>query len=185
MTVRSTFFAMLTGTALIAAPMWIGHDARLIWNASASVPIGLYRIEPTDRIDVTDLVVVEPPNELADFLAERGYLPRGVPLIKRVLALPGATVCRAGTTVTAYDHVYGEARERDSLGRELPGWQGCRVIADGELFLMNWDAADSFDGRYFGPIPANTVIGRPIPIWTPGEPDPVVDEFREPVSDEP
>lgn len=185
MTLRITLLAMLSGTALIAAPICIGHDARWIWNASASVPVGLYRIEQTDRIDVADLVVVMPPDELADFLAERGYLPRGVPMIKRVLALPGATVCRTGTTITAYDHRYGEAREHDSLGRALPVWRGCRVVGEGELFLMNWDAADSFDGRYFGPIPASTVIGRAITIWTPDEPDPVAGHPREPVSDEP
>lgn len=185
MTMRITLLAMLSGTALVIAPIWTGHDARFIWNASASVPIGLYRIEPADRIDVADLVAVIPPGELADFLAERGYLPRGVPLIKRVLALPGAKVCRNGTTIIAYDHAYGEARERDGFGRALPLWRGCRVIAEGELFLMNWDAADSFDGRYFGPLPANTVIGRAIAAWTPGYPDPVPDESREPVSDEP
>lgn len=171
MTTRVTIITMLTGIALAAAPAWIDHDPRLIWNASASVPIGLYRVEPTERIDVTDLVAVMPPHELANFLAGRGYLPRGVPMIKRVLALPGTTVCRTGTTITAYDHAYGEARERDSLGRGLPVWQGCRVVADGELFLMNWDAADSFDGRYFGPSPASSVIGRVFPVWTDTEGD--------------
>ena len=101
MTARVTLLAMLAGTALITVPICTGHDARWIWNASASVPLGLYRIEPADRIDATDLVVVMPPDELADFLAERGYLPRGVPLIKRVLALPDTSVCRTGTTITA------------------------------------------------------------------------------------
>jgi conjugative transfer signal peptidase TraF len=185
MTPHFSLINMLAGVALIAAPAWPGHDARFIWNATGSVPLGLYRIESADRIDVTDLAVIVPPDDVADFLAERGYLPRGVPLIKRVLALPDTTVCRTGTTITAYDHAYGEARDRDSLGRDLPDWQGCHVIADGDLFLMNWDAADSFDGRYFGPIPASTVIGRAIPIWTPGDPAPVADDFREPVPDEP
>ena len=55
---------------------------------------------------------------------------------------------------------------RDHAGRELPVWQGCRRIADGELFLMNWDAPDSVDGRYFGPFPRSSVIGRALPVWT-------------------
>ena len=57
------------------------------------------------------------------------------------------------------------ARERDGRGRPLPAWQGCRVIAPGELFLMNWQSADSLDGRYFGLIPASAVIGRAHPVW--------------------
>ena len=32
------------------------------------------------------------------------------------------------------------------------------VIGGGELFLMNLEAADSLDGRYFGPFPASAVI---------------------------
>lgn len=34
---------------------------------------------------------------------------------------------------------------------------------------MNPRSADSFDGRYFGPLPASSVIGRAIPLWTIGE----------------
>lgn len=163
---RLTVLAMLTGCACLAAPAISGHGPRFIWNASASVPIGLYRIAPLDRIKVADLVSVQPPEQFAGFLAERGYLPRNVPLIKRVLALPGTPVCRHGATIVAYDHAYGEARNTDRLGRELPVWQGCRTLAEGEVFLMNWDAEDSFDGRYFGPVPLTAITARVIPIWT-------------------
>jgi type IV secretory pathway protease TraF len=34
-----------------------------------------------------------PPSPLANFLSSRGYLASGVPLIKRVLATTGQTVC--------------------------------------------------------------------------------------------
>ena len=110
-------------------------------------------------------LILLPPDDLATFLAERGYLPRGVPLIKRVLALPGTEICRHGATVVAYDHAYGEAQPRDHSGRDLPQWQGCRVIAEGEVFLMNWDAPDSLDGRYFGPLPRSAVTARVTPIF--------------------
>ena len=163
---RLTLLAMLAGCAMLAAPAISGHSPRYLWNASASVPIGLYRIAPPGRIEVGDLVAVLPPEPLAGFLADRGYLPRNVPLIKRVLALSGTPVCRHGTTIVAYDHAYGEARRTDSLGRDLPVWQGCRTLAEGEVFLMNWDAEDSFDGRYFGPLPASSITARVIPVWT-------------------
>lgn len=163
---RFTVTAMLTGAALVVVPIVTGHAPRFIWNASASVPIGLYSLAPVASVEVGDMLVVLPPDDLAVFLDAHGYLPRGVPLIKRVLALPGAEVCRRGATVTAYDHPYGDAQPRDRFGRDLPQWQGCRIVADGELFLMNWDAADSLDGRYFGALPASTVIGRALPLYT-------------------
>ena len=83
-----------------------------------------------------------------------------------LLALPGQTVCRTGLTIAVDGIEMGQARERDGPGRPLPVWQGCRTLGAGEIFVMNWQSADSFDGRYFGPIPASSVIGRAIPVWT-------------------
>ena len=139
---------------------------RLIWNASASAPIGLYTVRPVERPQRGDLVAVVPPERLAVFLAARGYLPEGVPLLKHVVALPGQLVCRSGDRVTVDGRVLAIARERDSLGRPLPAWQGCRRLAGDELFLANPQVPDSMDGRYFGPLPARTLLGRASPLWT-------------------
>jgi type IV secretory pathway protease TraF len=122
-----------------------------IWNSSESVSLGLYSLLSTNEPHVAELVAVVPPEPLATFLADGGYLPRGVPMLKRVPALPGQTVCRNGLTISVDAIEMGEARERDSRGRSLPVWQGCRIIGDDELFLMNWQSDDSLDRRYFGP----------------------------------
>lgn len=137
-----------------------------IWNASESVPIGLYRLRPAGNLIVSELVAVQPPEPLATFLADGDYLPRGVPMLKRVLALPGHTVCRDRLTITVDKIEMGEARERDSRGRPLPVWQGCRIIADGDVFLMNWQSAASLDSRYFGVLPTSSILGRAEPLWT-------------------
>ena len=163
---RIILWATAFSAALIAAPALLAWPPRLIWNASASAPLGLYRVHPVGRIEVGDLVAVRPPDGLAAFLADRGYLPLAVPLIKRVLALAGTEVCRKGAAIIAYDHTYGTALDNDRLGRDLPRWQGCRVLAEGEVFLMNWDAPDSLDGRYFGPLPVTTITAKLSPLWT-------------------
>ena len=139
---------------------------RYIWNASDSVPIGLYRLRPTERLAVADLVAIRPPKPLAHFLDLNGYLPAGVPVLKRVLALPGQTVCRTGPTIAVDNVEMGRARERDGRGRPLPVWQGCRVVSADEIFVMNWQSAESLDGRYFGPISASAIIGEALPVWT-------------------
>jgi conjugative transfer signal peptidase TraF len=138
----------------------------LIWNASASVPIGLYAVERSIGLRLADLAVVRPPEKLAEFLADRAYLPRGVPLLKHVLALSGQSVCRDALGVRIDGMAVGAAREHDSRGRPLPKWSGCRVVREDEIFLMNPRSADSLDGRYFGPLPASSVIGRAVPVWT-------------------
>jgi conjugative transfer signal peptidase TraF len=139
---------------------------RLIWNASASVPIGLYAVRPSGALHVDELLAVMPPEPLATFLDERHYLPKGVPLLKHVLALPGQTVCRSGRTITVDGAAMGMALDRDHLSRPLPVWDGCRVIAGGDVFLMNRQPGDSLDGRYFGPLPTTGVVGRADPLWT-------------------
>lgn len=160
---------MLTTSAAtvgIALTAFIDMPKKLIWNASASIPLGLYEITPIHHLNIGDRVAVVPPEAIARFLAERGYLPRGVPLLKTVAALAGQRVCRIGNRIIVDGEVIGDARERDRLGRALPVWQGCRRIGEDEFFLMNASVADSFDGRYFGPISATAVIGKAHPLWT-------------------
>jgi conjugative transfer signal peptidase TraF len=170
MTGRATILLFTAGASALALSTIGAMPAkRYVWNASGSVPVGLYRLQPTGELFVTELVAVRPPEPLATFLSERGYLPRDVPMLKRVLALPGHTVCREHLTITVDNIATGEARERDSRGRPLPVWQGCRVIAEGEIFLMNWQSADSLDGRYFGVLPMSAIIGRAKPLCTSGE----------------
>jgi conjugative transfer signal peptidase TraF len=161
----ATAFVTFVATVLLLSTVG-GATPHYIWNASRSVPIGLYRLRPVTKLTVTELVVVQPPDLLATFLDLNGYLPIGVPMLKRVLALPGQTVCRNGLIISVDGIDVGQARERDGQGRPLPVWHGCRVIADGDVFVMNWQSADSLDGRYLGPLPVTAVIGRAVPVWT-------------------
>ncbi|MBN9241216.1 MAG: S26 family signal peptidase [Mesorhizobium sp.] len=150
----------------MAIATFVHFPTKLVWNASASTPIGLYSIAPSDGFEVTDLVAVRAPEPLAAFMVARGYIGQGVPLMKRVAGVPGQQVCRRDHVITVDGVPMGDALDRDHLGRSLPVWHGCRRIAEGELFLMNWSVRDSLDGRYFGPLPTNTVIGRATPLWT-------------------
>jgi len=143
-----------------------GATPRYVWNASNSVPIGLYRIAPAGKFTLTELVAVQPPDPLAALLDLNDYLPSGLPMLKRIVALPGQVVCRIGLTIIVDGVEMGRARERDGRNRPLPVWQGCRIIGEDEIFVMNWQSADSLDSRYFGPLPASAVIGRALPVWT-------------------
>jgi conjugative transfer signal peptidase TraF len=161
-----TLLATVAAVAVVISTMCMTPRPRFVWNASESVPIGLYKVQPAGTLAVTNLVVAMPPEPLATLLAEGAYLPLGVPLIKRILALPGQSVCRDDRLISVDGIDMGAALARDRRGRALPIWQGCRVIAQGEVFLMNWDEPASLDGRYFGPIPASAIVGRAEPVWT-------------------
>jgi conjugative transfer signal peptidase TraF len=152
--------------AAVALTGLLKFPTKLIWNASASVPIGLYAVRPAGALHVGELVVVTPPEPLASFLADRGYLPEGVPLLKHILALPRQTICRIGDAISIDGPPVGRALVRDRRGRPLPAWQGCHTIPNGEVFLMNRLPADSLDGRYFGPLPATAITGQAVALWT-------------------
>jgi conjugative transfer signal peptidase TraF len=142
------------------------HTPRLMWNASASTPVGLYSLNPAEQLRVGDLVADQPAPALSRFMATRHYLPLGVPLLKYVGALPGQTVCRQDLQVSVDGLVMAMALTRDSAHRPLPVWQGCRTLKYDEIFLLNPAAPDSFDGRYFGVLPLSTVTARAVPLWT-------------------
>lgn len=161
---------IILATALAAAgvsyPVFAPMPVKLIWNASPSVPVGFYTIDTDGPFDVPDLVAVTVAEPLAAVFAERGYLPKGALLLKRIVGVSGQVVCRSNRTISVDGAAVGSALERDRAGRELPVWQGCRRVSAGAVFLMNVDVRDSLDGRYFGPISTDQIIGRAVPLWT-------------------
>ena len=154
------------GVAFAIASALVAARPILIWNATASAPRGLYRITPPTALQVGDLVLLQPDSASASIYAERGYLPLGLPLVKRVAALAGMRICeQAGAVAIEHRHV-ADALPIDGRGRPMTPWSGCRALRDGELFVLNADMPASLDGRYFGPSPASSVIGRAVPLWT-------------------
>lgn len=157
---------VLAGAALAALGFSVlaRPEPILVWNSSASAPLGLYMVLPETRLRHGDLALVVPPESIADMVARRGYLPRDVSLIKQVAAMGGDHVCAKGDVITIDGDMVAVRQKADGAGRPLPWWQGCRVLSAGEiLFLM--PAAQSLDGRYFGPLSSVHVIGRLVPLW--------------------
>jgi len=153
---------MAAGALLTVAPLqrktpWI------VWNASPSAPLGLYRIDlgPVRRFD---LVLIRLPSDVAELVARRNYLPKSTYLIKFVSAVAGDQVCRLGDRIFVRGVLAARALTRDSLGRPMPRWHGCRQLASGDLFLLA-DNQQSFDSRYFGVVSARDVVGRALLLW--------------------
>ena len=165
--VRRTLLLSGIALALIGASAAVRIDPVLLWNPSPSVPVGLYIVTPIDTLEVGALVAVRPPGALETWLVDNRYLGRDTPLLKRIAALSGAEVCREGSAIHIDGEAVAEARELDRLDRPLPVWTGCRVLADCEVFFLNADEPASLDGRYFGPLDDEVIIGRATPLWTP------------------
>jgi type IV secretory pathway protease TraF len=123
------------------------YRPRVLWNASPSLPIGLYVLSAPEPLSVGDLVAVRLPLERADWVASRGYIGRSALLLKRIAALPGAEVCRVDGMVLINGAAVATALETDSHDRPMPVWQGCVLLAEIEVFLLLAETPGSLDGR--------------------------------------
>jgi conjugative transfer signal peptidase TraF len=153
-------FAVVPCAAIIA----LRPPPLLLWNASASTPRGLYRVFPGGEVHRGDSVIAvlrEPYRTLA---ARRGYLPRGVPLVKQVAAMPGDRICARGSRISIDGEAAVVRKTLDADGRELPRWSGCNALRAGEYLLLG-ESPWSFDGRYVGPTKASEIIGRAVLLW--------------------
>lgn len=163
--VRKTIAVASVGLGLIGLTAFADPSSWLVWNASASAPIGLYRVG-RDAPARGDLALVRMPESVAALAEQHGYLPRSVPLVKRIAARPGEHVCAFNEVIIIGGEIVARRLEKDHKGRPLPWWNACRRLSQNEVFLLNGNAPGSFDSRYFGPVPVENIIGRLVPLWT-------------------
>jgi len=150
----------MAGSVLVQSPPLV------LWNASASVPVGLYIVIPGAPLINGNLAVSRLPLSVRKLAADREYLPANVLLIKPVAATSGAKICRIGDAIYVNDRWIAAALPQDRLHRELPAWRGCRTLSPDQIFLANPAVSDSFDGRYFGPTGKDKAVGRAFPVLT-------------------
>ena len=147
-----------SGVALAFLLFWC---AGLRVNLTPSLPKGIYALCPGTP-GKGDFAVLCLEGEFAELARERGYLqagscPSGLrPLLKMVAGLPG-------------DAIPGNLfiRHADSLGRSMPSALPEGVIPPG-MALVLADHSGSFDGRYFGLVPLESLRrARVVWIWKP------------------
>lgn len=140
----------------------------LFYNATASLPRGIYLRIPAATIERGDIVVYDPPETVLDFAVQRGYTQhKDVRFLKRVGALAGDVYSIGEHGVFCINGAYiGEVRGLDSKDRPLPQLaQGDYVVSDG-MFLPIADTTRSFDGRYTGTVPITRIRAVVIPVFT-------------------
>ncbi|MGJ7484465.1 S26 family signal peptidase [Variovorax sp. LT2P21] len=167
------FVCMSVGLAALCAPavMPMSPHGRVwvVYNPTDSVPRGWYRvgrINDATSLHVGNIVLARLPADAAAFAAQRGYLPSGVPILKRIGATAPQAVCVREQVVDVDGAAVATVRTHDGAHRPLQAWPQCRPLGNGELFLLSDTNPASFDSRYFGPIAASAVLGIARPLWT-------------------
>ncbi len=151
----------------LAAASTFDLPKKLVFNATNSAPVGFYWLDKR-RVRTGDYVFAHVPVRVRTLVESRRYLPRDVPLIKRVGGGYGDRICRIGQDVLINGVRAAVALRYDGQGRKMPQWYGCYVLTEGHIFLLQ-DHPRSFDSRYFGPVGPDIIIGRAVrmrfPYW--------------------
>lgn len=139
---------------------------RFYLNLSPSEPEGLYLVVPFQgRLRHGDYVLLIPPSNAYPYIYGRGWLPKNRLLLKNVYALPGDQVRITPRAIYINGRYIGPIEERDSAGLPMPKLRG-RIPIPANCFLPVADRIpNSFDGRYFGPVPNTRIVHVVKPFW--------------------
>lgn len=108
-----------------------------------------------------DIVVIQPPGE-----------PDAIPLIKRVIGLPGERIAIHDQKVWIDGKALTEPYELQAPLYPEPDWDavGCPggTIPMGKVFLMGDNRNNSRDSHMLGPMPVQNIIGHTVfRFWPP------------------
>jgi len=149
------------GLLAVAVALW---STGIRVNTTASFPVGLYRqTEPGTAVKKGDFVLAclprekwhrEPPWSLR-------CPDRAMPILKKIAALPNDRVEIAAEGVRVNDRMVANSKLLSTqVSTATSG-----IVPDGMVWLFSDYAPDSYDSRYFGPIPLPAIQAVVRPLW--------------------
>ncbi len=150
-----TLLIVATGAEISFPP-----KPKLLYNPSASAPIGWYRLEGKSPPKVGDQVAAYAPDWARKLADERRYLPYEYPMIKTIWASSGTKICTHNNRISVPNYPVITSLPQDSLGRDMPKLSGCFTLQAEEYFLVSPDVQAGFDSRYFGAVRHENILGR-------------------------
>ncbi len=107
-----------------------------------------YEIKGIGDIQRGDIVVFDPPASANS--------KNEIPFIKRIIGLPGETLSIKNGTV----YINGEPLDEPYILEKPRVDFKPFIIPDNTIFLMGDNRNNSFDSRYWGPLPIENIIGK-------------------------
>jgi len=132
----------------------------LTYQVTASMPKGFYFIKPGKYFRRKDIVLFKPPKKFLHFLLQKKWLPKNGLMLKYVVGIPGDYVCQNKKWIYINNHKFAPIYQEYKPGKKLPNNHFCGKLKKHQYLLMSTKVKDSFDGRYFGPVNDDRIIGR-------------------------
>jgi len=168
------------GVWLIAALLFTAlyglYQAGFRLNTSTSMPQGIYRMVKMPQILQRGMVIILCPPKTAIFKEayDRHYFGPGTcpsgfqTLLKPVAAIEGDWVQLSieGIQVNRHWLKNSAPLKSDAQGRSLSRLEfGNYRVPSGQVWLVSTHHPQSFDSRYFGPVPIRQIQGLASPVW--------------------
>lgn len=139
-----------------------------VYNHSNSLPQGLYLVVAADDVKRGDLVTVELPEEMKEYAIDRGWMKEGELLLKKIGGFAGTKYVVEGGKFFIDDRYVGPVYEKDGAGLLMPVRNGHFAVKEGCFLPIADQYPKSFDGRYFGDVPLESIHAKAVPILTTG-----------------
>ena len=147
-------FMLLVMVALFNSQYW----CPIFYNRTASVPTGLYHYtrEPLQRgIFIMFPQPHKPGVRTLNILPARG-------LLKYVAALPGDLVEVTPTAILVNGRRWPNSQAPDPPSLLDHCYLGRHIVPPGYVWALGTNS-DSFDSRFFGPVPVSSIVGTAAP----------------------
>ena len=131
----------------------------LTYQVTTSMPKGFYLVSPNKRFHRGDIVLFKPPKKTLVFLLQKKWLPKSGLMLKYVIGVPGDYVYQNKKWIYINHHQIAPIFYQYAPGKKLPNNHFCGKLAQHQYLLMSSRLKRSFDGRYFGPVDDNKIIG--------------------------
>lgn len=119
----------------------------------------LYLVDTGDTTPKRDAIFVVASKDL------RPFYEKGTRLMKYMRGLPGDQVKIENSQIYVNDQYagWGLPYAESKLGKKESDFYGNRTLADNEFWFMG-TSTQSFDARYWGTLPSESIIGHAYPI---------------------
>lgn len=153
---------------MVAAVFFQSLSYFFFLNITDSLPLGLYLRVPGSEFQRGDYIVYEPSEEVRQIVADYGWGDGNHVFLKQIGAVAGEhyAVHEETHEFTIEGVCRGRVFDTDAQGHPLPRLRGEFIVPEGHVLPVATNPR-SFDGRYTGTIPIDSIQAKVVPLWIP------------------
>ncbi len=134
-------------------------STKVVFQITGSMPIGIYLIKPAKDINAWQFIIFNFPENVKQIMRNRRWVPDRVSmLMKAVIGLPGDNISLNEKGVYVNGVYFGPVKQHDKQGLPLPVINSKFTLQKDQYFAA-CRSVNSFDSRYFGPVPKSEIKG--------------------------